>query len=262
MKHIPSLEALGLTRLEALAYAYLVAHPAATGYKVSKGIGKPTANVYRALEGLERKGAVRNNRDTPPLFHAVAPDELLDQLEQDFMDRREIAAQALRALEPLESADADDDGVFTLKSAEQVVGRARVMLSAVRRVALLDLPAPLASSLQDAVADARARGARVTVLAHDAPAKHRDTIVVHGDDARVLRLAVDGRYVLLASLTADGGVRDAIGSRNPLLARSLHDALATDAFYARVAQGVRDGLSVDEVEEAFERCRELRTPAR
>lgn len=249
MKPIPSLEALGLTRLEALAYAWLVAHPATTGYKVSKGIGKPTANVYRALEGLERKGAVTNDRASPPLYRAVAPDELLDQLEQEFIDRRAIAAQALRALEAHNHADADEDGVYPLTSPEQVLGRARVLLSAARRVALLDAPPELRDGLTDAVEDVRSRGAQVLVLARDA--------------ASALRVVVDARDALIATIAPDGrSVRDAMWTRSALFARTLHDAIANEMFFVLVEQGLREGMSVDELEGAFERTRALRALVR
>jgi sugar-specific transcriptional regulator TrmB len=263
MKPIPSLEALGLTHLEALAYACLVASPASTGYKVSKAIGKPTANVYRALEGLERKGAVTNDRGSPPLYRAVAPDELFDQLEREFMDRREIAAQALAslAIEP----DTDDDGIFALKSADQVTGRARVLLAAARRVVLMDAAPDAIDGLADAVNDTRARRVRVIVLTRGASGDaHDDTIVdtdAHRGSKGTLRIAADAREALIATIAPDGTARDAIWTRSAPLARTLHDAIANEAFFVLVEQGLRDGLSVDEMEEAFERCRLVRALA-
>jgi len=262
MKPIPSLEALGLTQLEALAYAYLVANPATTGYRVSKGIGKPTANVYRALEGLERKGAVTNDRASPPLFRAVAPDELFDQLEREFMDRREIAARALASL-AVES-DVDEDGVFTLKTVDQVMGRTRVMLAAARRMVVLDAPPDVQAEFKAAIADARARGARVFVIARGAAGdtKHTDTIVdttVSASEMPALRIVLDAREALIATVApATNAVRDAVWTRNDLFVRTLHDAIANDAFFILVEQGLRDGLSVDELEGAYERCRAIR----
>ncbi len=262
MKRIPSLEALGLTRLEALAYSYLVANPATTGYKVSKGIGKPTANVYRALESLERKGAVRNDRASPPLFRAVPPAELLDQLEREFMDRREIASQALESLSA--GADIDDDGMFALVTAQQVLGRARILLTAARRLALVDAEPNVFVQLTDTIDDARAHGVRVVVRVRGSvDADHTDTTVdaaPGADTAGALRIAADAREALLATIVADGtGVRDAIWTRSSLFARTLHEALATDAFYGQVERGLADGLSVDELEGFFERCRRIRS---
>ena len=264
MNPIPSLEALGLTNLEALSYAWLVAHPGTTGYKVSKGIGKPTANVYRALESLERKGAVTNDRASPPLFRAVAPDELFDQLEREFMDRRGIAAQALASLsgEP----DADEDGIFRLKNADQVMGRARILLAAAKRAVLLDATPEVLASLGDALDAARSRGVRAVVLARGSlAADHPDTIrdaTARRSAETTLRMVADAREALIATLPTDGtATADAMWTRSPLFARTLRDAIATDAFYVLVEQGLRDGLSVDELEGAFERCREIRAIA-
>lgn len=46
MKH------LGFTGAEAQIYGYLLQHPHATGYEVSKGTGLPRTNAYQALETL------------------------------------------------------------------------------------------------------------------------------------------------------------------------------------------------------------------
>jgi sugar-specific transcriptional regulator TrmB len=266
MKPIPSLEAMGLTRLEALAYSYLVANPATTGYKVSKGIGKPTANVYRALESLERKGAVTNDRASPPLFRAVAPDELFDRLEREFLDRREIAARALKSLAV--ETDADQDGVFALKTVEQVMGRARVMLTAARRVAVLDASSQMLAEFADAMDDARARGARVITLVRGAAdGGEQDDVIIDtanpAPEASALRLVLDAREALIASIARPANsVRDAMWTRSALFARTLHEAIANEAFFIRVEQGLRDGLSVDELEGTYEWCRAIRALTR
>src|SRR6188474_2426856 len=75
-----ALESLGLTQIEARCYAHLAANPSTTGYGVARGIGKPTANVYRAIETLERKGLVIHDRGTPPAYRALPPEEMLARL--------------------------------------------------------------------------------------------------------------------------------------------------------------------------------------
>ncbi len=265
MNRIPSLEALGLTNLEALAYAYLVGHPATTGYRVSKGIGKPTANVYRALESLERKGAVTTDRGSPPLFRPVPPARLFDHMERDFRERRDIAERALASLATGE--ESRTEAIFSLATLEQVIGRVRIMLAAARRVVLIDAAPATLTPLADAVADARARGARTLVLARGAPGSdHPDTAALpvpgRAPGAAGLRASADAREALIASISPDGAsLRDAVWTRAPSVARTLHDALANELFFSEVERGVRDGLSVDEMEGAFERCREIRALA-
>jgi sugar-specific transcriptional regulator TrmB len=257
MKRIPSLEALGLTRLESMAYAWLVGHPAATGYGVAKGIGKPTANVYRALESLARKGAVRTEGASPPRFRAVPPAQLLDQLEQEFRDRREIASQSLQRLE-VPAPDDDGGGVHPLRTADQVLGRARLLLSAARRVVMLRRDDDVASALSDAIADARSRGVRVVELVSGGdPHDETDGRWPVEPAAGTFQLVADGREVVVATLPG-GESREGSWTRAAPFVRTLHDALSNELFYAEVARGLRDGMSVDELEGAFERCRALR----
>jgi sugar-specific transcriptional regulator TrmB len=49
---------IGFTRLEAVTYLHLIQEPSVTGYRVAQAIAKPVPNVYKALESLQKKGAI------------------------------------------------------------------------------------------------------------------------------------------------------------------------------------------------------------
>ena len=258
-----SLESLGLTQIEALAYAYLVANPSSTGYRVSRGIGKPTANVYRALESLGRKGAVLQDRAASPAFRALAPDDLLARLEDQFMQRKARAARELSALQP----DEGDERVYALKSLDQVLVRARILLASARRVSFVDSVHDVAAMLVTEIQDARQRGTRVLLRSRPVPlfaeptpdravAGHPDTLI---DSVRApgtapsVRVVTDAREVLLAWFSLEGGkVREASWTRSTFFARGMHEALASERCCLQIELGMADGLSVDEVEAAFE----------
>lgn len=253
-----SLESLGLTQMEALAYAYLVANPSSTGYRVARGIGKPTANVYRALESLGRKGAVLQDRAATPSFRALAPDDLLARLEHDFMKRKKAAAEKLASLQP----DEGDERIYALNSPDQVLTRARLVLASARRAVLVDAMTSLAAALEDEIADARTRRVRVMIRSRIAMPAHDDTVAVGPSAPGVLpslRVVTDAREVLLAAFDRDEArTRDAFWTRSSFLARSLHDALAAELCCARIEAMMTDGLSAEEVEAVFEEWRELR----
>ena len=241
-----SLESLGLTQIEALAYAWLVANPSSTGYRVARGIGKPTANVYRALESLGRKGAVLQDRAATPSFRALAPDDLLARLEHDFMQRKTAAAEKLASLQP----DAGDERIYALTSPEQVMTRARVMLASARKLVLVHTATPVADSLKEEITEARSR--RVRVLVPESVSSAPGTLPS-------LRIVTDAREVLFAAFDYDlARVHEAYWTRSRFLARSMHDALAAEICCARVEAMMADGLSVDEVEAVFEQWREAR----
>jgi sugar-specific transcriptional regulator TrmB len=263
-----SLESLGLTQIEALAYAYLVANPSSTGYRVARGIGKPTANVYRALESLGRKGAVLQDRAATPAFRALSPDDLLARLEDQFMQRKARAARDLSALQP----DEGDERMYSLKSFDQVIVRARILLASTRRVTFVDAAHDVAAMLVTEIQDARQHGARLLLRSRPVPlfaeptpnravAEHRDTII---DAIRPpgtppsLRIVSDAREVLLAWFSLEGGkVREALWTRSAFIARATHEALASERLCLQIELGMADGLSVDEVEASFEERRSL-----
>jgi len=268
MKIEESLESLGLTHIEALAYSYLVANPSSTGYRVARGIGKPTANVYRALESLGRKGAVLQDRTATPAFRALSPDDLLARLEDQFQQRKAQAARELASLRP----DEGDERVYTLRTFDQVLARARILLASARRVTFVDAAHDLAAMLVTEIQDVRQRGARVLLRSRPVPLfaeptperavpEHRDTLMdvtPRPGTAPSLRVVTDAREVLLAWFSPEGErVREAMWTRSPFVARAMHEALVSERCCLQVELGMADGLSVDEVESFYEERREL-----
>lgn len=254
---LPSaLESLGLGHIEALSYAYLAGNPSSTGYRVARGIGKPTANVYRALETLDRKGLVVHDRGTPPAYRALPPDDLLARLEHEFMERKVLAARELAGLK----RETDDEKLYALRSREQVLSRAHVLLAASRRIVLVEAPGLVIENISGAITDARSRGVRVLVLMNggDVIARHDDTLVDSNRRISTLRMAADAREALIAALSEDAGIVEAVWTRSSLFGRVLHDALVCEVFYGLVERSLEDGVSAEEVETAFDRCRRIR----
>ncbi|RYE91976.1 MAG: TrmB family transcriptional regulator, partial [Myxococcales bacterium] len=135
-----TLVALGFTGLEAEVYAALVEEAPATAYRIAQVIGKAAANVYKAVESLERRGVIAVDDGDSRRLRAVAPVELLARVERDF---ERAHGRAQRALTRLRSAG-DDERVYSLPEREQVIERARAMLLRAEQLALVDVfPEPL-----------------------------------------------------------------------------------------------------------------------
>lgn len=228
-----ALTRLGFTELEALVYRFLLAESPATGYRVSHGIGKPTANTYKALASLQRRGAAVCDEGTSQLYRAVPPEELLERLEREFARNRAQALAELRSV----PRSLGDDRIYRLDSGDQVLGRARAMLKRVRHVVLADaFPGP-AGELRDELAAAAARGALVVVKTY-APLEAAGVICVPaGDAARVLErwpgaqlnLVADAREHLLALLAPGlAGVHQAVWSNSTFLSCMQHNHLASE----------------------------------
>ena len=113
---------LGFTEIEALVYAFLVGSEAATGYRISHAIGKPTANTYKAIASLAQQGAVQVDEGGNRLVRAVPPDELLAGLERRSREKREAARAALRSTATTSS---DGAGCVITESITATAGTSR-----------------------------------------------------------------------------------------------------------------------------------------
>ena len=83
-RHIEYLIDLGLNQLEAEVYLALLPEEPMTAYRIGKIIGKPTANVYKAIDVLARKGAVVIEEGKNRKCKAVEVQLFVAQLKRDF----------------------------------------------------------------------------------------------------------------------------------------------------------------------------------
>lgn len=256
---------LGFTELEATIYAYLVQHSPATGYKVARAVGKPIANTYKAIEALQRKGAVLVDETGNRMCRALPPADLLNQAERDFRRRHQDARKALGRIEiPRASPDA---GVYALTSSEQVYDRCRKMLAKAKAVALLDIyPRPLAD-LRSAVQACARRGVNVAAQVYETAAIPGVETVLHGQvdivlekwDGHWLNCVIDGAELLIAFLAPDGEtVNQAIWSRSPFLCTVLGSALGAELLASRLQRLVLEHRPDDEVRDAIVRFNRFR----
>lgn len=249
---------LGLTGLEAEVFTFLLTESPATGYRVAQAIGKPAANTYKAIESLEKKGAVLVERGANRLCRAVSPDELLAGIERRFLETKKRAQAALATVDP----PADDDHVYAMKTRRQVLERCRSMLARASEVALVDaFPEPLASLRAD-IEESASRGVSVYVKAY-ATAEIRGAGVALFPGGRLvlerwpghwINVVVDGGEYLLAFLTPDGdGVHQAVWSNSAYLSWVYHSSLAAEIAMAEV-QGILDrGGGREEIRECTKR---------
>jgi len=231
-----ALQGIGFSEIEALVYAFVVGRAPATGYRISHGIGKPTANTYKAIASLVQQGALQVDESESRLIRAVPPDELLSGLERRAREGREAARAALSG----RSEDVADDRVYTLRARDQVLERARSMLGRAREIVLGDLfPGPLEALAADLAATA-ARGVRVVVKAYSPLRIPGVGEVPEADPARALAewpgqqlsLVVDADEHLLALFDSSlANVHQAVWSRSTFLSCLHHNHVAMELLH-------------------------------
>lgn len=219
---IASLVALGFTDLEARVYAHVVAEGPATGYRIAAGTGKPVANTYKAIESLERKGAVLVEDGATRIVRAVDPDQVLDALARSHEGERKKAKAALKR-----AAKVEEDGrTYAIGGEEQALHRARQMLAEATLVALLRAPSALRAELKEDLTDAEGRGV--------------DVAEIEGEG---LTLTIDASQCLIAP--------DGIWTRNPAIARAVFDGLAAEAAVAEVSFHIGEGAGPKKLQRAL-----------
>jgi hypothetical protein len=251
------IKSFGFTDLESEIYVFLLQHSPASGYKIAKGIGRSFTNTYKALAGLESKGAVLVDEAKSRLSRAVPIEELMDQMEARFRERRKQAIAAVNRL-PLSPSDRR---IYHLASADQVYERFRCMLKECEERALMELfPGPCAM-LGEAVEETARRG--ITVAARVYAGEHLAGVQViqspFGDQnldtwrSQWLALFVDGRQFLLGHLSLDGkGVYEAVWSANPFIARAFYSYVNSDLHHYSFAPFLKTASDIDSLRKEYD----------
>jgi sugar-specific transcriptional regulator TrmB len=258
-EHIQPLVALGLNAMEAEIYADLLQRSPVTGYGVAKALGKPAANVYKALETLEGKGAVVVDDGKRKHYRAVPIAEFLRRLEREFdRHRRDAKAALARFPEP-----AEDTRVYQLRSREQVIERFRQMLSEAQEVAFLDIFPLAAEELRPEIMTAAARGIQVVAKTYSEDSTFAGVDAILDPDHEMIRarwpeewlnLYVDGSEFLVSVLDPDGiGVIQAIWSESPHLAWVFQSSFSHELGFTQLRSAFRGKTSLSGLKKIFQR---------
>ena len=233
------LQALGFTEIEALVYGYLVENSPATGYRISHAIGKQPPNTYKAIVTLEDKGAIIVEVGDKRMCRAVPPTELLNNLEQRFRQHRREANIALEAL----SRQPADDGIYHLKTVDQVIQRSRAMLERARGIVLCDLfPGPF-ELLADSLSECAARGVLVACKVYgDEQIRGVKTFQLTEREQALdiwpgqqISIIIDSEEYLLGLLARDmTSVHEAVWSSSTFLSCIHHNNVSAEILFTAI----------------------------
>ena len=232
-----------------------------TGYGVAKAISKPAANVYKALETLEGKGAVVVDEGDRKHYRAVPAREFLGRLEQEFSQNRDHATEALSRL----GGPKADDRIYQLRTREQVLHRCREMLKQAQEQVLLDLfPLPARELRDDLVAVAE-RGVQVVAKVYDSEIEVPGAKLVMEPEHETTRarwpgqwvcLYVDGSETLIAFFEPDGSeVIQAIWTESPQLGWIFVSMFSHEIGYTQLKNAFEQGTDDERLGRVFEETR-------
>jgi HTH-type transcriptional regulator, sugar sensing transcriptional regulator len=226
MKH------LGFTGAEAQIYVFLLQHPLATGYEISKGTALPRANTYQALETLAAKERVTAVSSDPLRYAPVPPARLLQRIQQETAQRCQDLEQQLSTLE-------QPDGIghfWELGERERIETRLLDLITTAQHRIAASLWAQDLEQFSDPLRAARARGCTVilnlfgeaqadfaTVYQHEGPEK-----VIGG---HLIALTIDFTEALVASLDAPA---TGVVTQNRTLVRIVEKLIRDESYLAAI----------------------------
>ncbi|MDH4241465.1 MAG: hypothetical protein OEW48_18045 [Phycisphaerae bacterium] len=229
-RNIRILEDLGLNRLEAGIYAFLLTNDPQTGYQIGKKLRKPTANVYKAIESLSHKGAVLIEEGNNRLCRAVPVSEFLEHIESNLSLKLDKARNLWTGLE----VQRTDESVYRIESPSLVFERCRTMLQECTNIALLDVFPEALDSIRSAIESGLKRGIQIYIQAYsplDMPGANvvlppGATEVLEYWGSQQLNIVIDGKECLLALMSQHlTEVHQAFWSKNLYLSCLLHAGL-------------------------------------
>ena len=231
---IENLLELGFNRLEAEVYIQLLSHPPATAYKIGKLINKPTANVYKAIDTLAKKGAVLIEDNKAKLCKAVQPQEFFSLYQANLIKKSELAKQDLMHL----NNEVSDQNSYTIKSVALVFEKAKNILKNAKNIVVVDAFPKALEEISELLTSIGKEGISVHIEAYqeiEIPNTNLTISKTIGDTAtqhwqsQQLNIVVDGEVHLIALMDKDLKiVKQATFSQNTymsclLLASSLKE---------------------------------------
>lgn len=248
---------LGFSPLEARVYVSLLAGAPQTGYQVAHAIDKPVANTYKAIKSLEQRGAVLVTAGDKRVCRALPYPKLLEKLRGDFHKRCDRAEAALLHLPP----QLTDEGVYDLRTVEQVAERFRTMLEQAEDQVVIDaFPLVVTDFLED-IERCAARGMKVVVKVYEKlEIPGADVVLAHPRyetlerwPGQWLNIAIDSAQHMLAFLTPDcRGVHRAVWSDSHHLTAIYWCGILSEITLDKIGAVLKRRGTKAELEAAFD----------
>ncbi len=242
---------LGLTPLEAAAYAWLLAHGPATGYRLAQALGKSMGSTYKTVAGLEHAGAVSTSDDGGTRLVRATPATEFAEARRATLERSLAALAAATG-----TGRAPDPRVYTLHTRDQTLAKARALLAEATDFALVVATPALLPELAGDLERAAARAVHVGIkvfepvglagvhVFHD----HRGSGAVARGPGQWLIVAVDGREHVQAVFSEDGReLRLAFTTSEALMNWTLYTGHGANLLLAGVRQWLAEGASAEQI---------------
>ncbi|TQV88327.1 TrmB family transcriptional regulator [Aliikangiella coralliicola] len=221
---------IGFTQLESETYLFLLINGSNTGYSIAKGIGKPVANVYKAVESLSRKGAIESSVAESKQCTAVPWEQFLSIQQKSFINKIETLSECLKQL-PLQQ---QDEKVYQLNNTENVIAQSIRIIDESEEILLADIEPDAMEWLQDSLEKAAHRGVDVRVKVYTPINLKGVKITLRQQGEQIYQktqdiaysLCADGKESIIALVTSDKKrIIQAFRTQSALMNMSIYNGL-------------------------------------
>lgn len=233
---------MGFTALEAEIYLFLITSGSQTGYAIAKGINKPTANVYKAIESLSAKGAIEYSVADKKKCSATHWQQLLKRRQKQF-------SQTLASLEEnltsLQLKQTNDEQVYQIEQFDQVIEESISLINNAEQILMVEAEPAAVPLFKEALEAAANRGVEIWIKVYQAVELKGVNIILRQRGYEVyektkdtsFKLAADGNAMLMADIAIDGQkVIAAYRSHSALMAMSIYVGLLYELVLTELKQ--------------------------
>lgn len=233
---------MGFTALEAEIYLFLITSGNQTGYAIAKGINKPTANVYKAIESLSAKGAIEYSVADKKKCSATHWQQLLKRRQKQF-------SQTLASLEEnltsLQLKQTNDEQVYQIEQFDQVIEESISLINNAEQILMVEAEPAAVPLFKEALEAAANRGVEIWIKVYQAVELKGVNIILRQRGYEVyektkdtsFKLAADGNAMLMADIAIDGQkVIAAYRSHSALMAMSIYVGLLYELVLTELKQ--------------------------
>ena len=233
----------GLNDLEADVYLCLLDEDLLTGYKIGKLLGKPTANVYKAIDSLARKGALMIEDKQQGLCKAVPAVDFFTAAEAAMQRRTKEAQKAFTRA----GKESYDENTYQLKSVDLTLEKCKKLVLNSKKIVVIDaFPLPL-QVLMPTIQKAIARGVEVYLQVYEPLELAGAHIILPSSfpvvleywNSQQLNLVADGKEYVLALFNQDlTETYQATWSRNLYLSCMLHKGFSNEFTITQIMEEI------------------------
>ncbi len=247
----------GFSRLEAEVYITLLKDSPLTGYRIAQVLNKAAANTYKALESLEKKGAVvALQAPNIKQYSAVPVTEYFDQLEKGFKNDRVFLENSLKDI----SYSVSGDKVYMLQTFDQVLEKCSKMLENAEHSVIVDAFPEMLKKILPQLENAGSNGVNIIVNAYEPIKLKNCRVIIKSNAKKVLDLwsgdwmniAVDGKEYLITAVDKDGTFQHAIWSNSPYLSFFVFNGFRYEMLFSALSGKIPENSRTELLNKAFE----------